>query len=328
MNNPRQPATEMSSARQWLQSNQIRKLLNWILPFTVSAALLSYTLSGIDIAAVYSRITVDQILLFIPALLIFLGVSLLIEGLCLVSVVSQSKKAVITLAMATKIKAASYLLGLINYAIGAGALSFLLHRRAGLPLADAAGAVFIIGLFDLSSLIILVSISIMLTGGNAIGVQVSIVLMVGLGIIAGFVVLRAPLAMGIFDRVRHLNVFSAARTLPIKYLVWLVTMRMGFVFSYILLTWSILEGFDIQLPWITMAVYVSVLLFVTALPIAAAGLGTGQLVFVTLFSGYADKETLLAASFTLSIGLIIARLTMGLIFAREYSAEALSADRL
>lgn len=307
------------------QRSKVHKTLNWLLPLVVSGLFLAYVLSDIDTTMVYSRVTGDVALLFIPALFIFLIVSLLIEGLCLVTVVSQSNAA-ISLRVAAKIKAASYLLSLLNYAIGAGALTFLLRRRANMPLADAAGVVFVIGLFDLGSLILLVIIGSALTQNNTLGVQAGIVLMVGAAIVAGFVVLRAPLAMGAFDRIRHLNVFRAARTLPLSLLAWLGTMRLGFVLCYILLAWSVLEGYQIQLPWLTMAIYVSILLLVTALPIATAGLGTGQLVFVTLFSEYADKETLLAASLTLSLGLIVTRLAMGLIFAREYSAEALAAD--
>ncbi len=41
----------------------------------------------------------------------------------------------------------------------------------------------------------------------------------------------------------------------------------------------------------------------------------------------ASSEALLAASLTLSFGMIVTRSIMGLIFAREYTREALSANR-
>ena len=71
-------------------------------------------------------------------------------------------------------------------------------------------------------------------------------------------------------------------------------------------------------------VNVSVMLLVAALPIAVAGLGTGQVVFVALFERYAPAETLLAASLLLSFGLIVVRSAMGLLFAHEFAREAIA----
>ena len=61
---------------------------------------------------------------------------------------------------------------------------------------------------------------------------------------------------------------------------------------------------------------------VSALPIAVAGLGTGQAAFLVAFRGVAPPETLLALSLALSTGMIAVRGTMGLVFAREFAREA------
>lgn len=69
------------------------------------------------------------------------------------------------------------------------------------------------------------------------------------------------------------------------------------------------------------------MLVVSALPIAAGGLGTGQIVFVELFSGLAPDAQLLAASIVFSIGMILARALIGFFFAPEFTREALAAAR-
>jgi hypothetical protein len=69
------------------------------------------------------------------------------------------------------------------------------------------------------------------------------------------------------------------------------------------------------------------MLVVSALPIAAGGLGTGQLVFVELFRGFASAAELLAASLFSSFGLIATRALLGLSFAFEFTREALDATR-
>jgi hypothetical protein len=86
-----------------------------------------------------------------------------------------------------------------------------------------------------------------------------------------------------------------------------------------------MNAFDVFVPWLELTVKVSIMLLVAAIPMAVAGLGTGQKVFVELFRDHATPEVLLAASLTLSFGLIVSRAIMGLGFAREYTREAYAA---
>jgi len=300
------------------------RILRLALPFVVSTALLGWLLSDVDIEAVLEHLTPGVAAVFGPALAVFLLVSLVIEALCLVLVVSHSRPFREPL-VAARIKAASYPLGLINYALGAGATAVLLRRRAGMTLAEAAGAVFVIGLFDLGCLIACVLAGVALMGAATPGLQAGAIVFVGGAIAAGFAVLRAPIALGPIDRLRELEVFRDARTLPLSLLARLGALRLLFVANFIGLVWMTLVAFDVSIPPLDLIVDTSVLLLVSALPIAVAGLGTGQVVFVALFDAFADAETLLAASLTLSFGMIASRALIGLAFAREFTAEAFAA---
>ena len=69
---------------------------------------------------------------------------------------------------------------------------------------------------------------------SQIALQLSLVLG-GVGaIIAGFAVLRAPVALGPLDRLRELALFSAARTVPLRVLLTLAALRCTMVGSFIL----------------------------------------------------------------------------------------------
>jgi hypothetical protein len=70
-----------------------------------------------------------------------------------------------------------------------------------------------------------------------------------------------------------------------------------------------------------------ILAVVGAIPWAVAGLGVGQLAAVIVFKDVAPDETLIALSLVLSAGLIALRAAMGLIFAREFTREALEETR-
>jgi hypothetical protein len=297
------------------------------MPFLVSALLLLWIFQDIDFAEVESRLTISTITIFAPALLVFLGISLLIEAVCLVDVVSHTHR-FSDLLLAARMKAASYPLSVINYALGIGAVTVLLRRRVGMSLAEAAGAVFVIGLFDLGSLIAVIIVGGAFMGTETPGLQASVIVASAAAIVLGFVVLRAPFSLGPLNRLRESRVLRAARTLPLSVLLRLASLRLIFTANFVALGWAALYGFGVtDIPLLSLATNICILLAVSALPIAAAGLGTGQVVFVELFKAWGEPATLLAASLTLSMGLIVTRASVGLLFAREFTAEALAAQQ-
>ena len=232
------------------------------------------------------------------------------------------------LLVAARMKAASYPLSVINYALGIGAVTVLLRRRVGMSLAEAAGAVFVIGLFDLGSLIAVIVFGVAFMGAETPGLQASVIVGAAGAIILGFVVLRAPFSLGPLNRLRDWRVLQAARTLPLPVLIRLASLRLIFTANFVALGWAALYSFGVTgIPILSLATNICILLAVSALPIAAAGLGTGQVVFVELFKTWADPPTLLTASLMLTMGLIVTRASIGLLFAREFTAEALAAQQ-
>ena len=301
-------------------------VLRWTLPFLISALLLGWILSGMDLNLLIGLVTARVAAIFLPILLVFLAFSLVIEAICLVWVVSYYHE-FSSFLLAARIKAASYLLGLINYALGAGAVTLLLHRRSGVPLGQAAGSVLLIGLFDMGSLLILALCALGLREADESVLNSGFIALATAVIFAGFAVLRLPFSLGPIDRLRQLVIFDAARTLPLGLLLRLGVLRIVFVASFIAMTGGALYAFDVEVPVFTLVVSVCALLLISAIPLAAAGLGTGQVAFVALFEGYGTPEVLLATSLTISFGMIIFRAIMGLAFAREFSAEAFKARR-
>jgi hypothetical protein len=71
----------------------------------------------------------------------------------------------------------------------------------------------------------------------------------------------------------------------------------------------------------------SAVALVGALPIAVAGLGTVQLATVELFGAHADEATLIACSLSMQATMVAVRISMGLVFAREFTREAVEATR-
>ncbi len=298
------------------------RFLRIAIPFAISAALFAYLFSRIDARAVGDALTTTIALRWALPLVMFNVVTLAIESHCLhrVAVASGTHLDHWT---AARIKAACYLLSVLNYVIGAAGLSVLLRRRAGLKFADAASMVFLISLFDVGAVLGLAALGAGFLHSDALGIRIGLIGSMIAAILAGFLFLRVPTGVRPLETIRLLDVFRAPRTASISLLLNLGILRVIFVLCYVALTGALLWAFEIEVSPVRLGLNVAIMLAVSALPIAAGGLGTGQLVFVELYRGLAPEAELLAASLVLSFGLISTRALLGASFALEFSQEAL-----
>jgi hypothetical protein len=303
----------------------VKQALRWIAPFAITTAALVWVFQRIGFGSVVERLSSDALYLMVPALLTFGIVALVIEAECLVRLL-PSVRDVFTRGTAARIKAASYPLSLVHYALGAGAVAVLLGRRTGRGIADAAGVVGLITLFDLGIQLVLLVAGVTALGTSAPAIRGSIAGGLIAVIVLGFIGLRTSASLGPLDRVRDLEIFAAARTTPLPQLLLLGGLRFVFAMNFVALIGICCVAFGLDVPLGFLLAAVPILIVVAMIP-SVAGLGTGQVAFVEVFGRFGDDETLLACSLAFSTGLIVMRAGMGLLFAREFTREALVAAR-
>lgn len=300
----------------------MKRLLRRGLPVVVSFSLLAYLAATIDLRAALAHLSLETAIRFAGPLVLWNFATLAIEAQCLHRVTAACGHAVDRLS-AARIKAACYLLSLLHYAAGAAALSLLLRRRMETGLTQAVSAVFVIVLLDMGSV---VGLAVLAAAGLPDGDTVlrgGLLVALLAAIAGGFGFLRTARSLGPLDALRELEVLRVARTLPLPRLVELVVLRVVFVASYVALMAALFRAYAVDFEPTSLAMKVAALLAISALPIAAAGLGTAQLAFVTLFRGSAPDAELLSMSVLLSIGLTLGRASLGLAFARELVREVL-----
>jgi hypothetical protein len=296
-----------------------RLLLRRALPACVSAAALAFVLAQVDPAAVLRSFSLDVALVVIPAYAVYGGLTLVFEALSILRLVPD-RPPTLSAWSAARAKSASYLLGTLHYALGAGALAVLLRRLAGLPLARAAGVVLAISVADLLVVLALTAAS---AGGLRLETSASGALTAALVLFAaGLALLRTPIPLGPLDALRRLDLFQALRAASPRALAELLALRALFAVAFVALAGSGFAAFGLTPGLPRLVGGMMVVAFVAALPIAVAGLGTGQAAFLAAFRGVAEPEVLLALSLVLSAGMIALRVGMGLLFAREYAREA------
>jgi len=294
-------------------------------PFLVSLAAIAYLVATVDLRAAFGRMDSQAALVLIPALLVYGALSLVIEAMTLVRLVPDGENN-FNIWTASRVKAASYLMNLIHYALGAGALALLLRRRAGIGVIESAGVVILIMMFDLGMLLVMVAIGITLLSAETPEVRVGLILILIGAICGGFALLRAPFSLGPLEGLRSHRLFRAARTTPAERLLETGALRLLFVLCFLGLGWAAFSAFGLAVPLGDFVVRFSAVALAATLP-SVAGIGPSQVGMVELFSPFSDREALLACSLALSAGLILLRIGIGLLFAREYAREAYAASQ-
>jgi hypothetical protein len=296
------------------------------LPALVSVGALFWVFRDLDFPALKAALSWHVVAVLAPALLVYGAATLLFEALSIILLLS-ARPAGFGLWTVARIKTASYLLAIVNFTLGAGALTVLLRRRAGIGLGESASIVLLVVSVDLVILMLMAAAgtSLMETGAPAVRAGLFALLIVGF--VIGMTVLRMPANLGPIDRLRSLTVFEALRTTPLARLGKLAVLRVFFTSSFIALGGAAFLSFGISIPLSDLVVGMVVVGVVGALPIAVAGLGTVQIAIIEVFGHLADKETLLALSLVLTAGMIVLRAGMGLVMAREFTREVLEETR-
>ena len=293
-----------------------------ILPFVVSAIALGTLFANVDLSAVVGALSWKMAATVVPALLAYSALTIVLEAASIMRLLGPTA-AGFRAGTAARIKCASYLLGIVNYALGVAALSVLLQRRAGIRLADSASVVLLISGLDTLVVLALAAAGLAASGSETPTVWVVALAVGGLGFFGGMALLRTPASLGPLERIRSLAFFYALRATPLRRISEVTLLRVIFACSFIAMVGVVFAAFDIVPDLSELVVGILVVAVVAALPIAVAGLGTGQIAFVEVFRDLASRETLLVISLVLSAGMITLRVAMGLLFAREFAREAL-----
>jgi uncharacterized membrane protein YbhN (UPF0104 family) len=299
-----------------------RTLLQRVLPALVSVGILVFVFWGVDVGELREALSWRVVLVLVPAFLAYGAATLWIEAIAIERLLSDTENRLDRWTTA-RIKCASYLLGIVNYALGVGALTVLLQRRAGIAMGRAASVVLLITSADILVVLGLAGLATLSIQAEGAGLRLTLFAAATLGFAGGLALLRTDADLGPLERMRNLSLFAGLRVLPLPRLVELFALRLVFSGCFVSICAAGFFAFDVHPPLATLVAGVLIVAMVGALPIAIAGIGTSQAAFVYLFPDYAPRETLLAMSIAIQLGMIALRGGMGLLFAREFTQEAL-----
>jgi hypothetical protein len=178
------------------------------------------------------------------------------------------------------VRGATYLLAVINYSVGQGAIVYFVHRARGVPVMRGVATVFLIMGTNLLVLLTFVTAGLLMGGTQIKGlVPVVTAAWVGLAIYAGVVLMRPRFLASrpVFD-----VLLSAGLTGHLK----AMAVRVPHIAALMAYQIVALRGLGVELPLGVALAALPVVMFIAVLPISVQGLGTTQVALQFFFAQY------------------------------------------
>ena len=289
------------------KKNSIARFIPWM----VGSSVLVYLIWRIEPRPLIEALTHAQLLIYIPAVLIFIYLSFLVD--------IQNFRALMkhfgymfSFAESMLIRGASYLIVVIDYTLGMGSIVYFLKETKQIPLMQGTAIMIYFNYINQISLLLLAAAGYPLLGMDlpwlTKGLIVCILLLCFTFLALG--VIRHS-ANRFIKRIKEAVLMQSFVGSTLKAYILNTIYRVGYYFTYIIFFYVAVRAFGMEIPFITLIAYVPIILLVISIPISPFGLGTSQATMLLLFKSYGSQPQILAFSLTYSVSLLLLRALIG-----------------
>jgi len=183
-------------------------------------------------------------------------------------------------------RGATYLLFVLNYAVGQGGFGYYLYRTGVAPLRATGAALFLLGT-NFATLIVVTTIAWAVRGPDTASATMWWTLLGACGAYAVYLAVIAAAPRALARRQLLAPLFDAG----LRGHLLAMLGRLPHVAVVVLAMWSAMRVWGIGVPLAVGLTTLPVVVIASALPISPAGLGTTQAALVYFFSGYATGAT-------------------------------------
>ncbi len=298
------------------------KILRRVLPWMVAAVLMAVLVQrtgGQAIADAFARANMPYLL---AATLLCTIVNFTIDAYSLSRCISWFN-APISFSRLAPVKAAAYLVGILNYNVASGGIALWVARRCRVAFLEAASTMFFVNAVDALLLICLMAAGIPVLRPEIAAAVETISLVTVVGFIGQLLFWRYGSDLPVLGRLWSWPVFASFRKADLSHYARLAIMRLAFLAVFIGNYWLAVQAFQLDIPLLHVVAAVPVISFVGIVPITVAGLGTVQAATIYLFRDFAPEAALFALSLAVTAVMTALRALLGLPFFASVSGELL-----
>ncbi len=289
-----------STARRWLPQ---------VLPWLFTVLIFAFLLRRIPVAQVLAALQQARLFPYLALMVPYCVWYCLWDTVVLTRVISWFHLAV-PYRRILPVRAAAYIVALLNPGLGQGAVALSLHRQEQVPLLEIAGTLLFLMLLEVIQLALYAAIGIFLVHPHLKPVFAPIYALL-LGSLAVGIVLAQRVKAARWPIVRT---FQQAR--PQHYVCTLLLKAPNFLLA-ILVHHLALQQFGMTIPLGSLLAFLPVVFFVASLPVTIAHLGTSQAAWVYFFAAYAPEPQLLAYSLVAHVTFMVMNGLIGVGFLRQ-----------
>jgi hypothetical protein len=230
------------------------------------------------------------------------------------------------------VRAAAYILSLLNPGLGQGGVAFALHRREGLPFLEIAGSLLFLAVLEFCQLALYAGVGIFGFQPHLALAFAPVYALLGGGLGAALLCIQKdidPLAW-LFRRLPRwragqptaqaprrlphtglLRTFKAAR---LRHYVLTLLYKAPNFFLAVLVHYYALQLFGIHIPFVRLLGFLPIVFLVASLPVTVAHLGTSQAAWLYFFAAYGDAAHILAYSLVAHVTFMLLNGLIGVCF--------------
>jgi hypothetical protein len=233
------------------------------------------------------------------------------------------------------VRAAAYILAILNPSLGHGAVAFALHQRHGLPWLEVASSLLFLTVLEFCQLALYAAVGLSSFYPQLIPAFAPVYVLLATGLGVGLWCVHQdddPLAW-ILTRIGRwrrgdptycaparlarsslLRTFKQARLR--HYLLTLLYKAPNF-FLAVTVHYLALQWFGVQVPWLRLFGLLPLVFLVASLPVTVAHLGTSQAAWLYFFAAYGEASQILAYSLLAHVTFMVLNGAIGVCFLRS-----------
>lgn len=233
------------------------------------------------------------------------------------------------------VRAAAYILSLLNPGLGQGGTAFYIHRREGVPFVEMVGTIVFLVVIEFGQLALYAAIGIFIIQPQlaAVFAPFYVVFIAAFAIALTYVrhgfapLLRVLQALSrLAGRERHdtprssgprARILHTLQSAGLRHYLLALLYKAPNFFLAILVHYLAVQQFGLQIPFLALLAFLPVVFLAASLPITVAHLGTSQAAWLFFFSAYGAEARLLAYSLAAHFTFMMLNSLIGLCFLRQ-----------
>ncbi|HPS59023.1 MAG TPA: lysylphosphatidylglycerol synthase domain-containing protein [Spirochaetota bacterium] len=294
-----------------LKSPIIKRLLPWL----IAALIIGFLFWRIDYVKFIESLEMAEISIYIPLIILFIFIWFFVETFNVQKLYQYFGHHVSYRTMLS-IRGTTFLLMIINYGLGAGAIAMYLKKLIGVSLLRSTGILFYYMVVESAGIAFMAAAGFLLAGDSS-GVQEWVFYLAsGLFLFYNIeiIVLKYIPALGFLKRFVNSSILMPVRESTFSVYVKIFFQRMGYFMTFVIFFYFTVRAFHMDIPFMTLTALVPIIFFVGNLPITPFGLGTIQAAMLYFFKDYGTPPNIFAMSLVYTVSLMIFRAMIGLYY--------------